>query len=143
MKQTRFIGAPETMVQFALYNTFNGKLRPRILEDEVVTPEGEPIHYKPLIDENKVAIYTAPVRIAKRSISQRGDRYHLFNSDPIEVQIDIPGGSKKWVTYNPWYYEKVSVEAGKNKDTGEILYEDKIIWQEDKTGKLHLGGKKK
>lgn len=138
MRQTRYIGAPETMVQFALYNIFNGKLRPRILEDEVETPEGEKIVYKPIIDENGIAIYTAPVRIAKRSISQRSDRYYLYNSDPIEVQIEQTDGSNKWIKFYSHYYEVKKVEKGIDPDNKEVIFEDKIIWHEDKTGKLHL-----
>lgn len=144
----RVINTPEEFATVILYNRFPrekifGKgqklgeltLRIRRLMDTKQTPEGEKIFYNP--DRSighKMALYNIPKRMARELLAYRSDRWRLYNSEPLEVQMPGPKGTMRWVTFNPWYFEANQVQVGNDPENDEVKFETKITWYEDVDG---------
>jgi hypothetical protein len=90
------------------------------------------------VDENKLPVYISEdLELIGNLCLSNKDRYRLYRSQPFKTRFLNPAtGGFAWVDVVPWSYRKDVIDTGKNdKENGEVIFESKITFYEDPTGK--------
>lgn len=117
----------------------------RPFEDKVMVIRFDKLPPKPLewakrkvdyfIDKNGFPIFIMDKDHARMVCTAKPLRYRLYCSPALDVRVTNPRGAMVWTKVLPWAYDVRRVQKGTDPENGEHLYENQIIWVEDKEEK--------
>jgi hypothetical protein len=118
--EAKFVVIDETRhTHIPLNEPFDGK-------NITMTPE----YPNDLMCKHGFKVYTGPKLVVRQYIAASPDRYKLFESEPMDIMVRGPGFRMVLKRFRPWKIVVKKEQVGQHKDTGELIFEDKVSWIE-------------
>ena len=89
------------------------------------------------IDQNGFPVYLTTKKHAGMLCTVKPEKYKLYRSVSLTVQVTEANGAIVWKTVSPWYYEAQNVQVGNDKENDEAIFEKRFVWHED-IGEKHV-----
>jgi len=90
---------------------------------------GKKLFVVPIFNLDRFPMYDAPKEIVRHYITVRPNRYKLYQSEPLDINVMQPNGALKWEKFYSWTYTKEIVEDGTH-ENGEIKFKTVYNWFE-------------